>query len=119
MAEWAVTQRLAIMNTLFQKHPDKQWTHEGGEEGSVKRQIDYFCFDANRRHMVLDSGACTKMNMNSDHRAVFVKTRFDKHLIQKLVGWKPSNDGYYKHMLESKFHDINLKQHLVDKSVDF
>ena len=35
MVEWATLQRLAIINTLFQKHPVNQWTYAGGEDGSA------------------------------------------------------------------------------------
>lgn len=95
---WAVTQRLAIMNTLFKKHPAKQWTHEGGEGGSVKRQIDYFLLEASKRWWATDAGTTDSIMLGSDHRGVqsSLKVRAGRKREKKKhdviaragVGWK-------------------------------
>ena len=53
-----------------------------------KRTIDYFLVEGHWVHTVSDSGVLPKLNMNSDHRAVFIKATLGKRAIQR---WRRNN----------------------------
>ena len=37
LAAWVAAQHIILASTIFQKHPDKQWTHAGGTNGENKK----------------------------------------------------------------------------------
>ena len=124
--DWAQEQKLIIANTVFKKRWGLRWTH--CQQGR-KRQIDYFCLDTCRRQTLLDSGVFRVLNMNSDHRAVYVKLRLENKVIQRWrrkafkkiissVGWQPGDDEHYKQMLDKKVMDINVSRFLDERSRD-
>ena len=71
-SSWAHTQKLSLVNTMFEKPPGKQWTHRLKNSGHL-RQIDYLLIDRAMHHELLDSYAFDVVGICSDHRWVWAK----------------------------------------------
>ena len=81
LVEWATSHRVSIMNTRFQKHPDAQWTHAGGEDGAMNRQFDFVGIDVSKRWWATDASTTEDLTLGADHRGVSLQIREDP-------GWK-------------------------------
>ena len=79
-------------------------------------------------HSVVDCGVQHRLNMNSDHRAVYLEVSLGKRAVQRWrrkafkrkqtsIGWQPVDVNEYKHMLDQQFVDIDLEWKLRDKRV--
>ena len=73
LVQWATFQKISIMNTIFQKHPDVQWTHAGGSDGCNKRLIDFVGVNSSRRGWVVDAGTTEDITLGADHRGLFLE----------------------------------------------
>lgn len=68
LADFADANKLYVMNTFFQKHPDKRWTFESTNAAKSRYEIDFgLCTD---RLMVTNIEFLSRLNIGSDHRPV-------------------------------------------------
>eukprot|EP00973_Karenia_brevis_P071023 9867874-Karenia_brevis.AAC.1 len=79
LTNWAREHKLLIANSWFKKRWGRRWTHK---QNGRQRVIGYFCTDRDRRHQLLDSEVCRELDMNSDHRAIYLKLKLDRRTIR-------------------------------------
>lgn len=101
LAHWAVTERVVIVNTLFEKPYDKKWSHRG-KHG--QRQLDYGVVDFRARRFVKDAEASNELSVGKDHRTIRVVFEFPCERQRRRQystkrsgrGWRPQNENGYK-----------------------
>ena len=102
LADFAESQKLFIINTYFQKNPNKRWTFESTNVDKTRREIDYGLITD--RHLVSNIEFISRFNIASDHRPI----RFTLKL-QMLVRRK-------KHVQKTRLFDPEMLRHAIEKS---
>lgn len=74
LVDFAVNQRLYIMNTFFQKKENKKWTWRS-PNGEIKNEIDFIM--ANDKRIFKDVTVINRFNTGSDHRLVRGEIKID------------------------------------------
>ena len=72
LVAWAHSMELTIMNTMFCKRFENQWTHKS-KSGVTLRQIDYVLTDAALHSSITNAEAVDDLTYLTDHRAVWAK----------------------------------------------
>ena len=80
--EFALRNRLKIMNTFFQKPLNRKWTWKA-PNGTVKNEIDYVM--VTRSDIVKNVKVITKANVGSYHRLVVSKIKIDTYCERKRM----------------------------------
>lgn len=108
LIHWASTYGLAVVNAMFEKYFDEQWTYQNA---GTRRQLDYCLISADRFDWVVDAAACEDICVGVDHRTV--KMTLEIHSRMNIDegrrkrgaggrrGWYPTDKQYYQDELNA------------------
>ena len=82
LTQFAQYANLYIMNTFFQKNPNRKWTWES-PNGTTKNEIDYIL--TSRKDTVRDVSVLNKFRTGSDHRLVRAKIQLNVKLERRKL----------------------------------
>jgi exonuclease III len=112
-ANWVVSEKLLVANTMFDKHVAQKWTHQGTYG---QRQIDYACIDEAALWRLRDAEGSDDLGIGSDHRAVKMQLRFLSHrtsckrsLRSRASAWRPVDVKKYKDELQGVFGSFEFE----------
>ena len=120
LVDWALLNKLAILNTQFQKRPERQWTYS---KGNVELQLDYILCEWSKRKHCTNSGTTQEITVGVDH--VGVKSDFlfnanapkpsKRRVCSKIhrVMTKSSKDAFAGR-LQDKICELNIFQTISD-----
>ena len=119
LLHWATCHQLAIVNTMFPKHFEDQWTHQRGD---VKRQIDYCLISGGSASIVTDANSCDDVNVGIDHRAVKVLIEIrSRQLTAKsnakptqMRCWAPRDKAEYQKRVDERRDDAISRGKMTD-----
>ena len=105
LIHWASTHQISIMNTLFTKCFDEQWTYKNG---CSRRQLDYCLINSTRASWVTDATACEDIGLGADHRTIKAILKFHEFGSQKRKkgpwksrGWRPVDEKVFREELDA------------------
>ena len=116
LLDWALLQRMSILNTHFQKQPEKQWTYL---KGDTKLHLDYVLCEWSKRQYCTDAKVFEEVTVGDDHRCVAAAFRFPTHGAKNLrpkepkpslVGWKCPSADDFNSSLQEKLDNLDLLQ---------
>ena len=103
--EFALRNRLNIMNTFFQKPLNRKWTWKA-PNGTVKNEIDYVMATLSDIIIIKDVKVITKANVGSDHRLVVSKIKIDTYCERRrMVKRRKDIDKDALHHLSNDFKE--------------
>ena len=82
LAEWAISRKYKIVNTMFQTKAGKRWTWKS-PNSVMKTDIDYIL--TNRFDIVTDVTVIKQVNIGSDHRLVMSNIKLDVEVERKQL----------------------------------
>ena len=85
LVEWATSRKYKIMNTIFQKKAQREWTWKS-PNGVTKTEIDYIL--TNRPDIVTDVTVINQVNIGSDHRLVMSNIKLEVEVERKKLTTK-------------------------------
>ncbi|XP_030850967.1 uncharacterized protein LOC115928190 [Strongylocentrotus purpuratus] len=119
LLEFAISNKMKIMNTFFKKEASRKWTWKSPGR-NTKNEIDFILTD--NPHIIQDVKTISKVNVGSDHRIVMGKMKINTRLErQKLL--KPKQSSINLEKLKEKRTEFQLElknqfQLLTDKCTD-
>jgi hypothetical protein len=106
LIEFAICNKLKIMNTLFKKSASRRWTWRS-PDGKTKNEIDFILTD--KPTIFQDVKVVNKVNVGSDHRMLLGKIKINTRLErQKLLRSKPSNINLEKLSVKKEVFKLEL-----------
>jgi hypothetical protein len=113
LVDWASSESLAIVNTLFRKPVHKLWTHTSD---NIDRQIDFGMFQRVSWLTAVDSEATQDISLGVDHRCLRVQFRLSvavkKHVTNpchstavSFKSWKPEDAKLFMKTLDEKLEN--------------
>lgn len=102
LTNFADANKLFIINTLFQKPPNKRWTFESTNANKSRHEIDFgLCTD---RLMVTNIEFLSRLDIGSDHRAVrfTLNTMIKKQRPQIKNSGRLLNEGLLQRLIAEK-----------------
>ncbi|XP_072016969.1 uncharacterized protein [Amphiura filiformis] len=105
LIEFAISNKLKIMNTFFKKSASRRWTWRS-PNGKTKNEIDFIL--TNKPNIIHDVKVLNKVNTGSDHRMLLCKMKIDTRLErQKLL--RPKHRKADLENLKTKKEEFQLE----------
>ncbi|XP_072033242.1 uncharacterized protein [Amphiura filiformis] len=105
LIEFAISNKLKIMNTFFKKSASRRWTWRS-PNGKTKNEIDFIL--TNKPNTIHDVKVLNKVNTGSDHRMLLCKMKIDTRLErQKLL--RPKHRKADLENLKTKKEEFQLE----------